>query len=136
MFLLGAFCAARVSEGAALQAILSEQIAQTEALVAQARAQVPGRAKAMRAPSFQIVPSRTIRLIYHRRTPVAAGTGIGGCGGQGRLHRRRTPAGRAFAATQDTAGRRWPRWGVVRISDRPEFNREVNTVLLRQGADI
>ncbi|MCL1628675.1 YicC family protein [Roseibaca sp. V10] len=52
--LLGAFCAARASEGAALQTILSEQIAQTEALLAQARAQVPCRAEAMRA-QFQTI---------------------------------------------------------------------------------
>lgn len=52
--LLEAFCAARASEGAALQAILAEQIAQTAALVAQARAQVPRRAAVMRA-QFQTI---------------------------------------------------------------------------------
>ncbi|MBN2760422.1 MAG: YicC family protein [Rhodobacteraceae bacterium] len=47
--LLAAFNAARHAEGRALQAILSGQIDQIAQLVAQARAQVPARAEAMRA---------------------------------------------------------------------------------------
>lgn len=52
--LLSAFCDTRAREGAALQAVLSDQVAQIAALVMQARVLVPVRAQAMRA-TFEAV---------------------------------------------------------------------------------
>jgi len=57
--LLAEFGRARASEGAALGRILTEQLAQIETLVAQARASVPDRAAAMRA-AFRTILAQSL----------------------------------------------------------------------------